>query len=164
MKGKCGFQLIHWNIYFYNGRIIFKELPFPPFLGHLPPLSYLPNNNSKDINYIYGLTTVGDYFQNDKSPIIIVKDDKNLIGKLITVTFQINNGSNYSSIFNSKLSINIIKEEFLSKFQLYLFEDKIQFFYNNHPIKFENTILLFDYLKNHYISPKEKNFSIENYF
>ena len=56
------------------------------------------------------------------------------------------------------------KEDFLSKFQLYLFEDKIQFFYNNHPIKFENTILLFDYLKNHFLSPKEKNFSIENYF
>ena len=49
--------------------------------------------------------SVFDYFRDDKNPIIIVKDVKKLIGKLIHVTYHIENREKFVLIFNNNSDI-----------------------------------------------------------
>ena len=46
--------------------------------------------DSKNENF-----SVFDYFKNNKNPVTIVKDDENLVGKLINVTYLLDNGEKY---------------------------------------------------------------------
>ena len=84
--------------------------------------------------YIFSFSSVFDYFKNGKNPIIIVKDDEYLIGKLIHITFQIDNGEKYSLIFNTKSDTWSIKNNFLNEVGVH--GDSIKFFYNNHQMVF----------------------------
>ena len=104
-------------------------------------------------------TYVRDYFKNEKNPIIFVQDNNNMIGKLIPVTFNINqNGEKYDFIFNSKSYFSEIKDniydelgkgsmidQYLYKGQQIIFEyinKTIGEFFNNddRPIVFVNDI------------------------
>ena len=76
-----------------------------------------------------------NYFRDDKNPVIIVKNDKKLIGKLIHVTYLMDKREKFLLIFNNNADIYCIRSEFCHEFGYYK-DDPIEFFYNNHRIKF----------------------------
>ena len=55
--------------------------------------------------FIIGITYLVFYMSSDKISIIIANHDKNLIDKLIYITFQKYNKEKYSLTFNSKSKI-----------------------------------------------------------
>ena len=110
---KNGRTKIDTLIYTYESKMsVFSALNMSVFSA-LNQLSYFYKGQQMIINE---MTSIKDYFQNEKNPIIFVKDFANIIGKLIPITFKItNNGDSYHFIFNSNSNINNIVEVFFAE-------------------------------------------------
>ena len=117
MYGSCGDMNLINNV--INTGLInrFEEKMGKSFYISVYDFSYLYNGI-----YIIENETMSDYFKNDKNPIITVIDKNNKIGKLILVTFKINNGDKYEIIFNSKSNISLLRQNFLREigYNIYL--------------------------------------------
>ena len=111
--------------------------------------------NGQEFKFFYNITiNISHFFNKDRYPTIIVNNDKNEIGKLITITFKINNEDKYEIIFNSMANISLIKIKFEEKFFVYQSikycnNENFEFLYKGDKIKFDNNnITIGSFLKN----------------
>ena len=133
-----------------NGGTKLKKLliTFERHINVFKDLTYIYNGQEIEFNSSLFIT---DLFKNEQNPTIFVEDKEKLIGKLINVTFKLENGDEFLFIFNSKSKINVIKDNF---FFGILFEpnyndkDQIKFLYNNHNINFDDITIIEDFFKN----------------